>query len=58
VFATSRFNRGDYRVESKTHHGTPDERAAAVVKGFETAYRDRRSPTEALQVGVRYVQTL
>jgi hypothetical protein len=58
VFATTQYSAGDYRVERISHHGTPEERANAIVKGFETAFRDRRSPSEALQIGVRYVQTL
>jgi hypothetical protein len=55
VFATTQYSVGDYNTHKPTHHGTPDERAAAIVKGFETAYRDRRSATEALQIGMKYV---
>jgi hypothetical protein len=58
VFATTQYSAGDYRIERMSHHGTPEERAGAIVKGFETAFRDRRSPSEALQIGVRYAQTL
>jgi hypothetical protein len=57
VFATSRYARGDF-VKDKSHHGTPDERAAAVVRGFEVAYRERRSFAEGLAIGVNYVSTL
>jgi hypothetical protein len=55
VFATTQYAAGDYGTENPKHHGTPDERAAAIVKGFETAFRDRRSATEALQIGMKYV---
>jgi len=58
VFATTQYSAGDYRTERFSHHGTPEERAGAIVKGFEIAFRDRRSPGEALQIGVKYVQTL
>ncbi len=57
VFATNRYGRGDF-VTDTTHHGTPDERAAAVVRGFETCYRERRSFADAIQIGVSYVMTL
>jgi hypothetical protein len=58
VFATTQYAAGDYRPERVSHHGTPEERANAIVKGFEVAFRDRRSPGEALQIGVKYAQTL
>lgn len=54
VFATNRHARGDF-VTNTTHHGTPEERAAAVVRGFETAYRERRNFADAIQIGVNYV---
>jgi hypothetical protein len=58
VFATTQYAAGDFRTDRASHHGTPDERANAIVKGFETAFRDKRSPSEALQIGVQYAQTL
>ena len=58
VFATTQYSAGDYRPDRISHHGTPEERAAAIVKGFETAFRDRRSASEALQIGLKYAQTL
>jgi hypothetical protein len=58
VFATSQYAHGDYYINSPAHHGTPDERAAAIVRGFEVAYRDRRSLSEAVQVGINYVSWL
>jgi hypothetical protein len=58
VFATTQYAHGDFNVDRKSHHGTPAERAAAVVKGFEAAFRDRMAPGEGLQVGMRYAQTL
>jgi hypothetical protein len=54
VFATSRFSRGDFGIDH-AHHGTPQERASAVVRGFETAYRQRRSFADAIQIGMNYV---
>lgn len=55
VYATTQYGFGDYRSDNVRHHGRPEERAAAIVKGFETAFRDRSSPAEALQIGMRYV---
>jgi hypothetical protein len=57
VFATNRYARGDFAT-NRDHHGTPQERAAAVVRGFETAYRDRRNFADAIQIGVNYVMAL
>ncbi|MEA2968693.1 MAG: hypothetical protein QOE78_1954, partial [Alphaproteobacteria bacterium] len=34
----------------------PSERAAACVRGFETAYRERRSFADAIGIGVNYVE--
>jgi hypothetical protein len=36
----------------------PDERAAAIVRGFEVAYRERRNLSDAIQIGVNYVSML
>jgi len=55
VFAVNRYARGDFST-SRKHHGTPDERAAAVVRGFETAYRERRSFADAMTIGLNYVE--
>jgi hypothetical protein len=55
VYATTQYGFGDYRVDNVRHHGKPEERADAIVRGFETGYRDRRSATEALQIGMQYV---
>lgn len=57
VFATNRYSRGDFD-SSAQHHGTPQERAVAVVRGFETAYRERRSFAEAIEIGVNYALSL
>jgi hypothetical protein len=58
VYATTQYSAGDNNLSGINHHGTPDERAAATVKGFETAYRDRRRLTDAVQIGVNYALTL
>lgn len=57
VFATNRYARGDFDHGTQ-HHGTPQERAAAVVRGFETAYRERRSFADAVQIGTTYALSL
>ena len=58
VFATQKYSSGDRNINSPKHHGTPDERAAAIVRGFEVAYRERRNLSDAVQIGVNYVSTL
>jgi hypothetical protein len=58
VFAVAAHAHGDFNFAGKKHHGTPDERAAAVVRGFEVAYRERRSFQEAMRTGVKYVSVL
>jgi hypothetical protein len=58
VFATQVYSVGDFQVNDPKHHGTPDERAAAVVRGFEVAYRERRNLADAVQIGINYVSTL
>jgi hypothetical protein len=55
VFATQQYSAGDWNVNSFQHHGTPEERAAAIVRGFEVAYRERRYLSDAIQIGVNYV---
>jgi hypothetical protein len=49
---------GDYAFTSQQHHGRPDERAAAVVRGFEVAYREQRDLSDAIQIGISYVSAL
>jgi hypothetical protein len=58
VFATQKYSAGDRNVNSVQHHGTPEERAAAIVRGFEVAYRERRNLSDAVQIGVNYVSVL
>ncbi len=57
IYAATQYSVGDHRADHVSHHGRPEERANAIVKGFETAFRDRRSPAEALQIGVKYAQS-
>jgi hypothetical protein len=57
VFATNRFARGDHNFDAQ-HHGTPEERAAAVVRGFETCYRERHNFADAIQIGMNYALSL
>jgi hypothetical protein len=58
VFATDAYAAGDYDANDPEHHGTPEERAAAVVRGFEVAFRERRSLSDAIQIGINYVSRL
>jgi hypothetical protein len=58
VFATQTYSAGDWNVNNLQHHGTPEERAAAIIRGFEVAYRERRNLSDAIQIGVNYVSIL
>jgi hypothetical protein len=56
VFATQEYAAGNYDYANPSFHGTPDERAHAVVRGFEAAYRDRLKLDEAFDLGVKFVE--
>jgi hypothetical protein len=58
AFAATYQRMGDNLLVSPQHHGTAQERAAAIVRGFETAYREKQSLSDAIQTGVNYVSTL
>jgi hypothetical protein len=58
VYATAQYAMGDTNFNGVNHHGTPEERAAAVVKGFEAAYREKRKLEDAVQIGFNYALTL
>jgi hypothetical protein len=58
VFSSKLRSLGDYNVRDKEHHGLPEERAAAVARGFDTAFLDRQSLPNAIQTSIRYVLSL
>jgi hypothetical protein len=58
VFATTQYSFGDNDYGAPDHHGTQKERGDAVVAGFETAYRLKLGIDDALETGVRYVQSI
>jgi hypothetical protein len=58
VFVTTQDSFGDLHVNKHDHHGTSKERADAVVRGFEVAYRERRNLSDAVQIGVNYVSVV
>jgi hypothetical protein len=58
VFAMTQYTAGDDQINSRNHHGTPDERAAAVVRGFEAAYVAKKSLGDAIETSINYVKTL
>jgi hypothetical protein len=58
VFAMTQFTFGDNMVSEPLHHGTAAERGAAVVQGFEAAYRDRLALGDAIERSLRYVRSL
>ena len=49
---------GDNDFKSRTHHGTQIERANAVVRGFEAAFREGKSLNQAIEESTNYVLTL
>jgi hypothetical protein len=58
VFAVTQFNMGDTRVEHEQHHGTPEERGAAIVQGYNAAFRDRIGMAAAIDASIKYVSAL
>ncbi|MBV8753037.1 MAG: metalloprotease [Hyphomicrobiales bacterium] len=57
VFASTQFGFGDY-LEDVEHHGTPEERGAAVVAGYKAGYEDKQKFGYALETGIRYVSRI
>lgn len=58
VIALGQYNFGDTNYGSKTHHGTPEERGKAVVRGFEDAFVHNKRLNEAIEASTAYVLTL
>lgn len=58
VFAATQYSFGDNAYGSPDHHGTEQERGAAVVAGFKAAYRSKYSVSEAIESGIQYVMTI
>ncbi len=49
---------GDVLFGDPSHHGTPQERAAAVNRGFEASFRARKGLSEAIDESTSYVLSL
>lgn len=49
---------GDHDEKSSGHHGTPLERGRAVQRGFEAAYRERKTLADAIAESTNYVTRL
>jgi hypothetical protein len=58
VIAFSQYKFGDTAFTDRGHHGTPEERGAAVVRGFEAAFRERITMSDAIQQSTMYVLNL
>jgi hypothetical protein len=58
VFAAVVYDMGDFASYDQYHHGTPEERAAAVVAGFNSAFMDKDDFGAAFQKGIEYVRKL
>ena len=55
VFAVTTHLVGDMDFTDRNHHGTPDERAAALVRGFEAAFRERLDVEAMIEMSLHYV---
>ena len=58
VFAATQHAFGDNQVNHPSHHGTPTERAAAIVEGFKAGYEQGRPLDDAIAAGMTYVARL
>jgi hypothetical protein len=58
VGALAQYNVGDHSINSPQHHGTPQERGAAFVRGFDAAYREKLALADAIQQSITYASRL
>jgi len=58
VIALGQHHFGDTEYASPTHHGTPEERGKAVVRGFEDAFVHKKNLDEAIESSTGYVLDL
>lgn len=58
VVALAQHDVGDTAFTNPNHHGTPEERGAAVVRGFEAAFREHKGLREAIEQSTSYVMLL
>lgn len=58
VGALAQYNVGDNSVNSPQHHGTPVERGAAFVRGYEVAYKESKPLGDAIQISINYASRL
>ena len=49
---------GDMDVNNRSHHGTPEERGAAVYAGFQHSFEHNKPFAEASVDGLRYVKAI
>lgn len=54
VFAMTHYTFGDNMRDAPSHHGTPEERGAAVVRGFQAAYKEGLPLADAIRQSTRY----
>jgi hypothetical protein len=58
VFAATKHAMGDDRIHDPQHHGTPDERGQAVVRGFDAGFRQGHGLPQAIEAAVAYARAL
>jgi hypothetical protein len=57
VVALTQYRVGDTFIDNPEHHGTREERGAAVVAGFETSYTNSKPIDEALEIGINLARS-
>jgi hypothetical protein len=55
AFAMTQYHFGDTEIMRRLHHGTPEERRAAIMAGFQVAREQNLPFGEALGAATRYV---
>jgi hypothetical protein len=58
VARTTIFNFGTQDFNNSDFHGTPEERGAAVVRGFEASFQENKNLNDAIQESLAYVLRL
>jgi hypothetical protein len=56
VIALTQSNAGDNMLKHPKHHGTPEERGQAIVKGYETGHDNRKSLLDSLDIGEKFIK--
>ncbi|MDO9106420.1 MAG: hypothetical protein Q7U57_15835 [Methylovulum sp.] len=58
VFMESLYLKGDNDFTNRDHHGTPEERATAMLAGYKTGLTNNRSIHQVAEMGVTFVHNI